>query len=72
MCVCLCECCYGRRSERPRRAAVVNYFADGVKSDTDEEVLNGVPVIKKVRINYFVLYVFSFSLTSLALSPSYS
>ena len=38
------------RSERPRRAAVVNYFADGVRSDTDEAVLNGVPVIKKVRI----------------------
>ena len=37
------------RSERPRRAAVVNYFADGVRSDTDEAVLNGVPVIKKVR-----------------------
>ena len=55
--------CYGCRSERPRRAAVVNYFADGVKSDTDEAVLNGVPVVKKVRINYTFDHVslFSFS-----------
>lgn len=44
------------RSERPRRAAVVNYFADGVKSDSDESVLNGVPIIKKV--SYKLLHVF--------------
>ena len=36
------------RSDRPRRACVVNYFADGVCSDSDEPMLNGVPVIKKV------------------------
>ena len=40
-CRCLC------RSDRPRRAAVINYIADGVMSDTDEALLNGVPVIKK-------------------------
>lgn len=36
------------RSDRPRRACVVNYFADGVRSDSDEPMLNGIPVIKKV------------------------
>lgn len=36
------------RSERPRRACVVNYIADGVYSDTNEPLLNGVPVIEKV------------------------
>ena len=36
------------RSDRPRRAAVVNYFADGVYSNSDETLLNGVPVIPKV------------------------
>ena len=34
------------RSKYPRRAAVVNYFADGVVcSDSDEPLLNGVPAI---------------------------
>ncbi|MCO6043662.1 phytanoyl-CoA dioxygenase family protein [Aeoliella sp. ICT_H6.2] len=32
-------------SDRPRRVAVVNLVADGVKSDTDEPLLEGVPVI---------------------------
>ena len=46
-------CCYGDgdyvgHADRPRRAAVINYIADGVMSDTDEALLNGVPVIKKV------------------------
>lgn len=36
------------RSDKPRRAAVVNYFADGVQSNTDDVLLNGVPPIKKV------------------------
>jgi hypothetical protein len=35
------------KSSKPRRAFVVNVFADGVKSDSDEELLNGVPPVKK-------------------------
>ena len=35
------------KSNKPRRAFVVNVFADGVKSDSDDVLLNGVPVIKK-------------------------
>ncbi|MBM3417037.1 MAG: phytanoyl-CoA dioxygenase family protein [Bacteroidetes bacterium] len=34
-------------SSRPRRAFVINVFADGVISDSDEPLLEGVPVIKK-------------------------
>ena len=34
-------------SDRPRRAFVLNVFADGTVSDTDEELLKGVPIIKK-------------------------
>ena len=26
----------------------MNYFADGVRSDSDEPMMNGIPVIKKV------------------------
>jgi ectoine hydroxylase-related dioxygenase (phytanoyl-CoA dioxygenase family) len=33
------------RSDRPRRAAVVNVFRDGVRSMSDEPLLEGVPVI---------------------------
>jgi len=35
------------KSNQPRRAFVINVFADGVKSDSNEELLSGVPVIKK-------------------------
>lgn len=35
------------KSDRPRRAFVVNAFADGVASDADAELLKGVPIIKK-------------------------
>lgn len=35
------------KSEKPRRAFVVNVIADGVKSDTDDTLLEGVPVIAK-------------------------
>jgi len=35
------------KSDRPRRAFVINVFADGVKSDTNDTLLNGVPVIEK-------------------------
>jgi hypothetical protein len=38
---------YENRTPRQRRAAVVNVFRDGVISDTDEVLLDGVPVIQK-------------------------
>lgn len=38
---------YENFSERSRRAFVLNVFADGVKSDSDETILAGVPVIPK-------------------------
>ena len=34
-------------SDRPRRAFVLNVFADGTRSDTNDELLMGVPVIPK-------------------------
>ena len=34
------------RSERPRRATVINAFRDGTKSATDESLLEGVPAVK--------------------------
>lgn len=34
-------------SERPRRAAVINVFRDGVKSDSDKPLLEGIPPVKK-------------------------
>lgn len=36
---------YENRSDRPRRATVINVFRDGVRSATNEELLEGVPVI---------------------------
>ncbi|HSK73084.1 MAG TPA: phytanoyl-CoA dioxygenase family protein [Pyrinomonadaceae bacterium] len=38
---------YENSSERPRRAAVLNVFRDGVKSASDEPLLEGIPVIPK-------------------------
>ena len=38
---------YANRTDRPRRAAVLNYFKDGTRSDTDETLLEGVPVIHR-------------------------
>ena len=38
---------YENRSPRPRRAAVINVFRDGVRSASDEPLLEGVPVIPK-------------------------
>ncbi|MES1214093.1 MAG: phytanoyl-CoA dioxygenase family protein [Bacteroidota bacterium] len=35
------------RSNRPRRAFVINAFADGVNSDTNDELLSGVPPVPK-------------------------
>ncbi|MBC7829300.1 MAG: phytanoyl-CoA dioxygenase family protein [Chitinophagaceae bacterium] len=37
------------KSNRPRRAFVINTFADGVISDSNETLLQGVPVINKGR-----------------------
>lgn len=36
---------YANQTDRPRRAAVVNAFRDGTRSDTDETLLTGVPPI---------------------------
>lgn len=38
---------FENNSDRPRRAFVLNVFADGTCSKTDEELLASVPVIKK-------------------------
>ena len=38
---------YENRSDRPRRATLVNAFRDGVCSASDEPLLKGVPAIKK-------------------------
>lgn len=38
---------YENRSDRPRRATLVNAFRDGVRSAADEPLLAGVPVIPK-------------------------
>lgn len=35
------------KSEKPRRAFVINAFADGVLSDSNEPMLDGVPVVQK-------------------------
>jgi ectoine hydroxylase-related dioxygenase (phytanoyl-CoA dioxygenase family) len=36
---------YENRSERPRRATVINVFRDGVRSASDEPLLTGVPPV---------------------------
>jgi ectoine hydroxylase-related dioxygenase (phytanoyl-CoA dioxygenase family) len=38
---------YANETERPRRAAVINVFRDGVRSNSDSPPLEGVPVIPK-------------------------
>jgi len=38
---------YENRSDKPRRAFVINVFADGTKSDSDVPLLDGVEVIPK-------------------------
>jgi hypothetical protein len=35
------------KSDKPRRAFVINVFADGVRSDSDDELLTGVPPVPK-------------------------
>lgn len=49
---------YENRSERSRRAFVLNVFTDGVRSATDEPLLEGVPAIpsgKKMEGQFFPL-----------------
>ena len=49
---------YENRSERPRRAAVINVFRDGVRSNSDHPPLAGVPPIpkgEKMRGQFFPL-----------------
>ena len=36
---------YANRSSEPRRAAVLNYFVEGTRSDTDEPLLKGIPAV---------------------------
>jgi ectoine hydroxylase-related dioxygenase (phytanoyl-CoA dioxygenase family) len=46
------------KSERPRRAFVINVFADGTVSDTNETLLEGVPMIvkgEKIQGQFFPL-----------------
>jgi hypothetical protein len=38
---------YRNNSANPRRAFVLNVFADGTRSDSNEELLQGVPPIEK-------------------------
>lgn len=40
---------FANSSPRPRRAVVINFIRDGVVSDTDEPLLEGVPVVPKGR-----------------------
>jgi ectoine hydroxylase-related dioxygenase (phytanoyl-CoA dioxygenase family) len=36
---------FANRTDRPRRATVINAFRDGVRSDSDAVLLDGVPPI---------------------------
>jgi ectoine hydroxylase-related dioxygenase (phytanoyl-CoA dioxygenase family) len=38
---------YENKSDRSRRAAVINVFSDNTVSNTDEVILDGVPLFKK-------------------------
>ena len=38
---------YPNKSPKPRRAAVINLFADGTRSSNGQELLKGVPLIEK-------------------------
>jgi ectoine hydroxylase-related dioxygenase (phytanoyl-CoA dioxygenase family) len=38
---------FENRTERPRRAVVLNVFKDGTRSDSDQPLLTGVPVVAK-------------------------
>ncbi|KAL4229182.1 hypothetical protein ACF0H5_012220 [Mactra antiquata] len=41
---------YGNRSDVPRRAAVLNYFQDGVLSNTNDELLKGIKIPKNEKM----------------------
>jgi len=46
------------KSDKPRRAFVINVFADGVKSDSDDSLLQGVPAVgqgNKMQGQFFPL-----------------
>jgi hypothetical protein len=50
---------YENTSNRMRRAAVVNFVRDGVTSDSDQPLLDGVPVIPpgaKIEGQFFPSY----------------
>ncbi|CAF0730170.1 unnamed protein product [Rotaria sordida] len=38
---------YSNRTSSPRRAAVLNYFVEGTRSNTDEPLLHGIPKIAR-------------------------
>jgi ectoine hydroxylase-related dioxygenase (phytanoyl-CoA dioxygenase family) len=38
---------FENRTDRPRRATVINVFKDGTRSDSDQPMLDGVPVVPK-------------------------
>ncbi len=38
---------YSNATPRPRRALVINSFKDDVLSDSDDELLKGVPMLSK-------------------------
>ena len=49
---------YENKSNRSRRAFVLNVFADGTRSDTNDELLSGVPVVpagEKMQGQFFPL-----------------
>jgi hypothetical protein len=49
---------FENKTDRPRRAIVINVFADGVCSASDEPLLDGVPVIPsgiKIEGQFFPL-----------------
>jgi ectoine hydroxylase-related dioxygenase (phytanoyl-CoA dioxygenase family) len=56
---------FENRSDRPRRATVINTFRDGVCSDSDEPLLEGVPTIpkgQKIEGSFFPLLAPNFEL----------
>ncbi|MFI4876851.1 MAG: phytanoyl-CoA dioxygenase family protein, partial [Blastopirellula sp. JB062] len=49
---------FANRTDRPRRATVINAFRDGVCSDSDDVLLQGVPPVapgKKMEGQFFPL-----------------